>query len=92
MSGREWCGQLRREWKRRGDGAQSQAPDQLVAEGADFLMQAFDVTKDPPGPDEDSLPLGSEALEPLPALDDEDAQFLLEVLDAGGERGLRHLA
>ena len=55
-------------------------------------MQAFDVTKDPPGPDEDSLPLGSETLEPLPALDDEEAQFLLEVLDAGGERGLRHLA
>ena len=92
MNRRERCGELRGEWQRGGNGAQPEASHQLVAERADFLMQALDVAEDAPGPDEDPLALGGKALEPLAALDDQHAQFLLEVLDAGGERGLRHLA
>jgi len=54
-------------------------------------VQALHVAEDSTGPHEDPFPFGGKALEPLASLDDQHAQLLLEVLDAGGERGLRHL-
>src|SRR6185312_6185504 len=79
-------------WQRGGDRAEAQAAYEPVPEGAHLLVQALHIAKDPACPHQDPLALRRESLESLAALHDEDAELLLQVLDAGGERGLGHLA
>ena len=42
-------------------------------------------------PLQDALAVGREPVKTLTALDDGDAEFLFELTDAAGERGLRHV-
>ena len=64
----------------------------LVAEVVKLLFEAVAVFLHLLGPGEDALAFGGEAFEALAALDDADVHVFFQLLDAGGEGGLRDVA
>ncbi len=57
-----------------------------------LLPQPFEGGKNLTRPGENSFPLGRDPLEAAIALDDGDAEFALQLADAGGQRRLRDMA
>ena len=64
----------------------------LIAEVVELLLEAVAVFLHLLGPGEDALAFGGEALKALAALDDADVHIFFQLLDAGGEGGLRDVA
>ena len=65
------------------DRADPQLADQPLPHLAELLLKAAVVDEHALRPGENALALSREAKKPLPALDDQDAEALLELLDAG---------
>ena len=63
-----------------------------IAQRFDLLLQRRPVVENGVRPLEDALAVRREAVKTLAALDDRDAELLLELADAARERGLRHVA
>jgi hypothetical protein len=69
-------------------GGDLDVPGQPVLERADFLTHGARIADDAARPFEDALALRREAVEARAALDEQHAERVFELLDAGGKRGL----
>lgn len=85
-------GEGRHHRQRRRDRGDLQAARQTMLQGAQFLAHGAAVGHDGARPVEHALALGREADEARLAMDQQDAQRRLELLDAGRERRLRNAA
>ena len=85
-------GDERHHGERRRDDTHPQAAGETTAALAHVLSEGLHVGEDALCPGEDALPFGGQAAEALAAFDDEDAEGILEVLDARRQRRLGHVA
>ena len=92
MIQRERRGERRDDRKRRRNRAHAEAADQTLPELRGVLLEAGRVGEDEAGPVEHPLALRREPLESLAPPDDQEAELLLELLDAVGQGRLRHAA
>jgi hypothetical protein len=89
------AGENRDHGKRGGDDAQHEPSHQLAllrADGAKLLLEGLPVVENEMRPLQHPLAFRGEADVALAALDDGDAQFLLQLADPSRERGLRDVA
>ena len=92
MSPGERRGQNRHGRKRSGHHAQAEPADESLPEPTGLLLEALGIGGDSLRPRQHPLAFRGEPLESLAALHHEQPELLLELLDAGGERRLGHVA
>ena len=85
-------GDHRHHGERGGDGGDADMAGKAALQRVDLLAHGARVADDAARPVEHPLALGGEALEARAALHQQHAERILELLDAGRERGLAHAA
>ena len=74
------------------DGGYPYLAGEAALQCVDLLMHSAGVTDDPPRPFEHPLAFRREAAEPRAAVDEQHAEAVLKLLDAGRQRRLAHAA
>ena len=60
-------------------------PDEAALERVDILAHGARIADDPPRPFQHPLALGREAVEARAAMDQQHAEHILQIFDAGGQ-------
>ena len=92
MFGAEGRRQRRDHAQRRGDDGNPHKPGQTALERPDLLPHRPQIADDPLGPFQHPLAFRRQAMETGAAIDEQHAERLFELLDAGGESWLGHAA
>ena len=92
MAGAKGRREERHGGERRGHYRDAQVAVEAVGEGADLVPHGAGVADEAARPGEHALPLGGEPHEARAAVDEEDAQALLQLLDPRRKRRLGHAA